>query len=597
MRLTDALTAMRRGKAKKSERKTALTSIWGEHIDPEHTLWDYPRPQLRRREWICLNGLWQYAITRDRNRPSHMDGDILVPFSPESRASGVNRSLRPGEYLWYQCVVTLAVIPEGKRLILHFGAVDQSCVVWWNGHPAAENEGGYLAFSSDVTAFLREGENVIRLRVRDDTEESRASRGKQSRQAGGMFYTAQSGIWQTVWLEWVPENYLKQLKITPHYDQQTVLLDMTMEQPTDIDIQINWEGDSYIHRVRARDFPKDGSSCRREIPLPAFRPWSPEHPFLYKVVITAGEDRVLTYFAMRKFSVGMDDKRRPRLFLNNEPYFFNGVLDQGYWPEGLYTAPSDKAMIADIRNMKAMGFNTIRKHVKIEPLRWYYHCDRMGMIVWQDMVNGGSGIFRLFNTYLPTVFPFMTDHVKDRHYRLLGRSSRANRSQWVKECERTIDQLYNCPCIAMWVLFNEGWGQFDALKLEKRVRALDETRLIDHASGWFDQDGGDVKSVHNYFRRLKLKNDRRPFVISEYGGASCLIAGHSAGGTSYGYRSYATPEELTVALKKLQREIRGLKGKGLSGAIFTQLSDIEEETNGLYTYDRKVCKVTQEKSQ
>ncbi len=593
MRLTDAMMAMRQSKPKKTENKTELTSIWGEHIDPEHTLREYPRPQLQRREWICLNGLWQYAITRDRNRPSHMDGDILVPFSPESKASGVNRNLRPGEYLWYQRVVTLAEIPEGKRLILHFGAVDQSCVVWWNGHPAAENECGYLAFSSDVTAYLKKGRNVIRLRVRDDTEESRASRGKQSRQPGGMFYTAQSGIWQTVWLEWVPENYLKHLKITPRYDQQTVLLEMTMEEPTDIDIQINWDGDSYIHRVRERDFPKDGSSCMREISLPAFRPWTPEHPFLYKVVITAGDDRVLTYFALRKFSVGMDDKRHPRLFLNNEPYFFNGVLDQGYWPEGLYTAPSDKAMIADIRNMKAMGFNTIRKHAKIEPLRWYYHCDRMGMLVWQDMVNGGSGIFKLFNTYLPTVFPFVTDHIRDRHYRLFGRGSRANRSQWVKECKQTVEQLYNCPCIAMWVLFNEGWGQFDALKLEQQIREQDGTRLIDHASGWFDQDGGDVKSVHNYFRRLKVKNDRRPFVISEYGGFSCVIAGHSDG-ASYGYRSYATPQELTAALKKLQREIKGLKEKGLSGAIFTQLSDIEEETNGLYTYDRKVCKITEE---
>ncbi|MCD7819335.1 MAG: glycoside hydrolase family 2 [Lachnospiraceae bacterium] len=591
MRLSDALAAARPGKPRQKTH-SCLTTRWGKQIDPEHVLEEYPRPQLRRKEWICLNGTWQYTITRTGRHPRHVDGDILVPFSPETRLSGVNRQLKPGEHLWYQRSVLLPECPQGKRLILHFGAVDQNCTVWWNGHHVGRNENGYLPFSMDVTDYINTGKNILRVRVRDDTDENRRSRGKQSLKPGGMFYSAQSGIWQTVWMEWVPENYLKSLRITPCFDQRTVRLELTVVRPVDMEIGLLWEGDLFTRCVRAREFAEGSCQYTAELILPGFRSWSPEDPFLYKLRIRTGEDLTESYFAMRKFSVGMDEKRHPRLFLNDRPYFFNGILDQGYWPESLYTAPSDEAMAADIRNMKALGFNTIRKHVKIEPLRWYYHCDRLGMIVWQDMVNGGGKNHLLLTCYLPNALPLITEHVRDNcHYLLFGRKSAEDRIQWEKECQKTIEALYNCPCIALWTIFNEGWGQFDALRIEKQIREMDSTRLIDHASGWFDQGGGDVKSVHNYFRTLKVKNDRRPFVISEYGGYSCTVQGHAYSNIPYGYRKYSSKEEFTAAFKELRQTIFRLQEKGLSGAIYTQISDVEEETNGLYTWDREVCKV------
>ncbi|MCC8047392.1 MAG: glycoside hydrolase family 2 [Clostridiales bacterium] len=591
MRLFDALAASRPGKPRQTTH-FQLTTRWGRDLDPECVLQEYPRPQLRRREWICLNGTWGYAITRSSRRPHHVDGDILVPFSPETQLSGVSRRLKPGEYLWYQRSIQLPGIPEGKRLLLHFGAVDQACTVWWNGHLAGRNEDGYLPFAMDVTDFAKQGKNLLRVRARDDTEESRRSRGKQSLRPGGMYYTAQSGIWQTVWLEWVPDNYLKNLKITPDLDRGHVRLDITMVRAADLKVCMRWQGDFLSHCFQAREFEKDTGRITLDLEVPDFRPWTPEDPFLCTLQIQAGEDLVESYFAMRKLSVGMDENRRPRLFLNNQPYFFNGVLDQGYWPESLYTPPSDAAMRTDIQNMKDLGFNTIRKHLKIEPLRWYYHCDRMGMIVWQDMVNGGGKSHPLFTCYLPHAIPPVIERVRDdRHYFLYGRASADDRVQWEKECKRTVETLYNCPCIALWTIFNEGWGQFDSLRLEKEIRAMDPTRLIDHASGWYDQGGGDVKSVHNYFRALKVKNDRRPFVLSEYGGYSCTIPGHVYSDVPYGYRTCGTTEELSAELKKLRQTIETLREKGLSGAIFTQLSDVEEETNGLYTWDREICKV------
>jgi len=591
MRLLDALAASRPGKPRQTTHFQLMTR-WGREMDPEHVLPEYPRPQLRRREWICLNGTWAYAITRSSSRPRHVDGDILVPFSPETRLSGVNRRPKPGEYLWYQRNVQLDEVPEGKRLILHFGAVDQTCTVWWNGHLAGRSENGYLPFSLEVTDFVKQGKNTLRVRARDDTEECRRSRGKQSTHPGGMYYTAQSGIWQTVWLEWVPDNYLKNLKITPCFDEGWVRLELTMVRPADLKIRIRWKTDFMTHYVKAREFSQGSSQFTLELAVPDFCPWTPQNPFLYTLWIQAGEDLVESYFAMRKFSVGMDEKRHPRLLLNNQPYFFNGVLDQGYWPESLYTPPSDDAMCSDIQNMKDLGFNTLRKHMKIEPMRWYYHCDRMGMIVWQDMVNGGGKNHPLFTCYLPNAFPPITERIRDdRHYILYGRASADDRAQWEKECKRTVETLYNCPCIALWTLFNEGWGQFDSLRLEKEIRTMDPTRLIDHASGWYDQGGGDIKSTHNYFRTLKVKNDRRPFVLSEYGGYSCTVPGHVYSDVPYGYRAYASTEELSVNLKKLRQTICDLQEKGLSGAIFTQLSDVEEETNGLYTWDREICKV------
>lgn len=568
-----------------------MTTIWSEQIDPGSVLPEYPRPQFRRENWICLNGPWDYTFTKKNKRPERPDGQILVPFSPECIRSGVSRQLLPGEYLWYFRFVYLNTIPENQRLLLHFGAVDQSCSVWWNGHLLGKHENGYLSFSFDVTDYLQEGNNTLWVRVQDDSDSGSQSRGKQSLKPHGMFYTAQSGIWQTVWMEWVPEKRIEKLKITPLYDEGSVRLEITLTQPQDMEIRMLWNRDSYCHYVEKEDFPADQNTFVRDIRLPDFRPWSPEDPFLYEVQLITETDTVHSYFAMRKFSLGLDEKQQPKLFLNNQPYFFNGVLDQGYWPESLYTAPSDEALVFDIRSMKELGFNMIRKHVKVEPMRWYYHCDRLGMVVWQDMVNGGGKPLLPLVCYLPNLFPPVTTRVRDNLYWFFSRTSKKARRKWEEEAMELIDQLYNVPCIGLWVLFNEGWGQFDSLRLTEKIHLADPGRLVDHASGWFDQGGGDVKSAHNYFRPLRVRTEQRPFILSEYGGHSCPVDGHLYSSNSFGYHTYKDTMEFTAAWQSLQKKIRELQGKGLAGAVYTQLSDVEEETNGLYTYDRKVCKV------
>ena len=590
MRLLDAVSTL---KPKKHEKTTTsrMTTIWSEQIDPGSVLPEYPRPQFRRENWICLNGPWDYTFTKKNKRPERPDGQILVPFSPECIRSGVSRQLLPGEYLWYFRFVYLNTIPENQRLLLHFGAVDQSCSVWWNGHLLGKHENGYLSFSFDVTDYLQEGNNTLWVRVQDDSDSGSQSRGKQSLKPHGMFYTAQSGIWQTVWMEWVPEKRIEKLKITPLYDEGSVRLEITLTQPQDMEIRMLWNRDSYCHYVEKEDFPADQNTFVRDIRLPDFRPWSPEDPFLYEVQLITETDTVHSYFAMRKFSLGLDEKQQPKLFLNNQPYFFNGVLDQGYWPESLYTAPSDEALVFDIRSMKELGFNMIRKHVKVEPMRWYYHCDRLGMVVWQDMVNGGGKPLLPLVCYLPNLFPPVTTRVRDNLYWFFSRTSKKARRKWEEEAMELIDQLYNIPCIGLWVLFNEGWGQFDSLRLTEKIHLADPGRLVDHASGWFDQGGGDVKSAHNYFRPLRVRTEQRPFILSEYGGHSCPVDGHLYSSNSFGYHTYKDTMEFTAAWQSLQKKIRELQGKGLAGAVYTQLSDVEEETNGLYTYDRKVCKV------
>ena len=590
MRLFDAVSALKPQKHKKTT-VSRMTTIWSQQIDPGSVLPEYPRPQFRRENWICLNGPWDYTFTKKSKRPERPDGQILVPFSPECLRSGVNRQLRPGEYLWYFRFVYLNAVPENQRLLLHFGAVDQRCSVWWNGHLLGKNENGYLSFSFDVTDYLQEGNNTLWVRVQDDSDSGSQSRGKQSFKPHGMFYTAQSGIWQTVWMEWVPENRIESLKITPLYDESSVRLEITLTQPQNMEIRMLWNRDSYCHYVEKEDFPTGQSKFVRDIPLPDFRPWSPEDPFLYEVQIITETDTVHSYFAMRKFSLGLDEKQQPKLFLNNQPYFFNGVLDQGYWPESLYTAPSDEAMIFDIRSMKDLGFNMIRKHVKVEPLRWYYHCDRLGMVVWQDMVNGGGKPFLPLVCYLPNLFPPVTTRIRDNLYWFFSRTSKKTRRKWEQEAMNLIDHLYNVPCIGLWVLFNEGWGQFDSLRLTEKIHLADPGRLVDHASGWFDQGGGDVKSVHNYFRPLRVRTEQRPFILSEYGGYSCPVDGHLYSTKFFGYHTYKDTAEFTAAWQALQKKIQELQDKGLAGAVYTQLSDVEEETNGLYTYDRKVCKV------
>lgn len=590
MNLKDAIRTLF-FKEKQRLGKHQLYTVWGEAIDADQVLTEYPRPQLRRDNYTILNGYWDYCITSSPDWPNSFEGKILVPFSPESILSGVNRCLMPEEYLWYQRRISIAHKSEGKRLILHFGAIDQSCEVFLNHNKVAEHIGGYLPFSVDVTEDTKEGENLLTVKVVDLSDTSYHSRGKQKLKSGGMFYTAQSGIWQTVWYEWVPDCYITSIRLTPNVEQNEVSIHVQLNQPiteqsSEFTIRAEvWEQGWYLQTVTTT-----GNDL--VIRLNEGICWSPENPFLYDLVIYAGEDRVESYFALRSIELRKDDAGITRIYLNGKPYFQNGLLDQGYWPDGLYTAPSDEAMIYDIEQAKSLGFNMLRKHIKIEPLRWYYHCDRIGILVWQDMVNGGREYNQLLVGYLPTIAPGLAAHIRDTHYKLFGREDAIGRREWSMECRLTVELLYNCPSIVVWVPFNEGWGQFDAEEAYALIKELDSTRLIDHASGWFDQRIGDFESIHNYFHPLKVKVKNRAVIFSEIGGYACYLMEHSYSFKVYGYKIFLTKEDLNLAYQKLYREeLKELKKQGLSAVVYTQLSDVEDEVNGLFTYDRRICKV------
>ena len=556
-----------------------MKTVWGEQLKENSVLPEYPRPQLKRSSFLNLNGPWSFYMGPAEERPEKLPETILVPFSPESELSGIRRKKGRGDILCYR---RSFLLPEGfmrGRVLLHFGAVDLVATVFVNGRECGTHRGGYWPFSFDITEHLRE-KNVIEVTVEDDGAESNLdARGKQSSKPGGIWYTAQSGIWQTVWLESVPEAYITNLRITPLFD----------EEAARIEVETNAPGKCLIHLDGMIYAAAPGTPVH--VPVEHMRPWSPEDPYLYRFTVIFGEDRVESYFGMRSCSVEKDDKGVPRLCLNHKPLFHNGLLDQGYWPDGLYTAPAEDAMVCDIQTMKALGFNMLRKHIKIEPLRWYYLCDTMGMLVWQDMVSGG-GPYRPTVVNLPVagIFP----HRVDNGYKAFGRRSEGSRLRYYEELEGTVKLLYNCPSIVMWVPFNEGWGQFDALEAVERIRALDSTRTIDHASGWHDQGGGDVFSRHVYFRKFRFKRDRagRAAVLSEFGGYACGIEGHRWSRKDFGYRMFDGEEALTEGIVKLyKREIRPAKEQGLSAAVYTQLSDVEQEINGLLTYDRKELKV------
>ena len=569
----------------------AMLTSWGEALDREHPLPEYPRPQLRRNSYLNLNGIWEYAITKTAEKPAAMQGEIVVPFSPETPLSGVGHILQPDEYLWYRRSVTL---PEGffrgGRLLLHFGAVDQRCTVWVNGRKAGSHTGGYLPFALDVTELIEGDAFTLELRVTDPTDTGSLSRGKQRLKNTGIWYTPQSGIWQTVWMECVPENYLRSLRITPKPEENAVHIRLEADDPAMAAVTICRDGG-----IIAEGQTDENGESTLTIPAEELRLWSPEDPFLYDVsIVLPGGDRVESYFGMRSFGIGRDEKGLPRLLLNGKPYFQNGLLDQGYWSDGYYTAPSDEALIHDIAEMKRLGFNMLRKHIKVEPLRWYYHCDRLGMLVWQDMMNGGESYSPL-SIY---VFSNLGLRVKDDRYRYFSRSDEAGRTHYYEELGQMIDLLYNTVSLALWVPFNEGWGQFDALKAAEFIRKRDDTRPIDHASGWYDQGGGDIKSIHWYFRPYHHKQppkEQRPICLTEYGGYNCAVPGHCWGeGAEFGYKKIADPAEFNRAFKKLMEEqIIPAKERGLAAAVYTQVSDVEGERNGLLTYDRKVCKANE----
>ena len=482
-------------------------------------------------------------------------------------------------------------------MLLHFGAVDYKCEVTVNGTVFGTHTGGYLPFEVDITKAVRDGENEITLKVTDPSEQSSQASGKQTSKRGNIWYTPQSGIWQTVWLEEVPENYISAVKITPDIDNDLLKVELSCVGSLGEISVTALDGDTVLCNVAT-------SGNTAVLKLSDYEKWSPENPRLYDLVIKAGKDEIRSYFGMRKFGIGKDKDGFTRLMLNNEPYFQNGLLDQGYWSDGMYTAPSDEALIYDIETMKAMGFNMLRKHIKIEPLRWYYHCDRLGMLVWQDMINGGD----VYNNAATTILPAFglatglkkTFRVKDtkENYKLFSRLDKNGRDEYYTDAERMIKTLYNSVSICLWVPFNEGWGQFDSVKAAEFFRKLDPTRIIDHASGWHDQGAGDVNSFHIYFTPFFFpkfgKDDDRAICLTEFGGYSMSIDGHRFNTEkTFGYRIYKSKSSLQNALETLYvKRIQPLiHKKGLSALVYTEVSDVEDETNGLLTYDREIVKV------
>ena len=501
-----------------------LWTRWGRALEPERVLPDYPRPQLVRDSYLNLNGWWDHAFTRlDAGEPGTYDGRILVPFSPEAPLSGVGRQLQPDELLWYRRSFSLPagfVGGPGGRVLLHFGAVDQTCTVWLNGVEVGANHGGYLPFTCDLTEALGDGDNELVVRVRDVSNNAGPSSGKQRLHRGGIWYTAQSGIWQTVWAEWVPASHVESLVLTPLLGEGALEVTVVSSGPPMVEeadeggrleTTGNAVGGAVSRRSQARSSTTGIDSRARSsttgrpsttgtatvrvlaggrevasatvepgvptrVALSEVRPWTPEDPFLYDVEVTLGADHVRSYVGLRSFGVGPDADGVPRLLLNGEPYLHVGVLDQGYWPDGLLTAPSDEAMVHDIQTMKRLGFNVLRKHLKIEPLRWYAHCDRLGMLVWQDLVNGGDR-YRTPTMTWPGRWPLRHVRLRDHRYGLFGRSDAAGRAEYRAELRRTVEHLRNVTSLAVWVPFNEAWGQFDARAVADELRGLDPTRI------------------------------------------------------------------------------------------------------------------------
>ena len=568
-----------------------IRTPWFDKVDRHLPLAEYPRPQFERKDWICLNGEYDYAITGDTaDAPKKYDGKILVPFSVESELSGVGKALLPEQRLWYRRKFTVGKEFSGKEALLHFGAVDWQCSVWVNGKLVGEHTGGYNPFTFNITDVITEGENELVVKVFDPTDAGHQQRGKQILVTKGFWYTATSGIWQTVWLEPVNRCRIDSLRLVPDIDEGVIRINIkrTCKCGGKLYAKV-LEGDKVVFDSEIAD--------KAAIPVPDARLWSPEDPFLYTLLLTLdcnGEkDEVSSYFGMRKFSIVKDSAGIPRLGLNNKPYFQRGLLDQGYWPESQLTPPTDEAMIFDIEKMKELGYNMLRKHIKEEPLRWYYHCDRLGMLVWQDMISGGQYI----GNVLAGVLPNINIHVKDSKYKSFKRDKPEWRQEFKDELFGMIDNLYNCVSICCWVPFNEGWGQFDAKEIGTAIKNYDPSRFVDHASGWHDQGGPEFKSIHKYILPVHAPTARRtagrPIVLSEYGGYSWNIVEHAWNPKrSFGYIMFKNSEKLSAAYKRLhESQVIPLINKGLCATVYTQVSDVEFEVNGIYSYDRKILKL------
>jgi hypothetical protein len=556
--------------------KGPLATRWAKDVSPDRVLPEYPRPQMVRKEWKNLNGVWQLALGQEGDAPptgKDLAERILVPFPVESALSGV---MKHADRLWYRRNFQVPKEWSGKRTLLHFGAVDWQATVWVNGKKLGTHQGGYDGFHYDITDALRvEGDQELIVGVWDPTDKGPQPRGKQVLKPGGIYYTPVTGIWQTVWLEPVNKVYIESLKIIPDVDRGEIRIRATVagaganEQIDVVPVDKSLFDGKY---------GKPGEELR--IPLKKIKPWSSEDPFLYKVIVESSggpePDVVESYFAMRKISLGKDEKGITRMMLNGKPVFQLGPLDQGFWPDGIYTAPTDEALRYDIEMTKKLGFNMCRKHVKVEPERWYYWCDKLGLLVWQDMPSGDKG-----------VAPGK------------GEITRTARSAEIynRELKRMIDGLYNHPSIVMWVVFNEGWGQFDTRRVTAWTRQYDPSRLVDCASGWNDMNVGDVHDIHVYpGPGSPPPENHRAAVLGEFGGLGLGVDGHTWAKQTWGYRGTKSQDDLTRRYERLLQRVFELKEKpGLSAAIYTQTTDVETEGNGLLTYDREVVKMDAER--
>ncbi|MHA1784773.1 MAG: glycoside hydrolase family 2 protein [Candidatus Helarchaeota archaeon] len=558
-----------------------IMTRWAKKVNYNDPLPEYPRPQMKRNDWLNLNGLWDFAITsKKKGKPNSFNEKILVPFPVESALSGIKRPVKGNQFIWYRCYFSIPDSWEDKKILLHFGAVDWEATVYINGKEVGVHQGGYTPFSFEISEYLNMMEdNELLVRVWDSTK---YERGKQSLRPFLIYYTAVSGIWQTVWLEPVPKTFIETFQMDPDIEKEYLKVIVKINDGKSTDkVQI-------IAKEKSNEI--NSTSGNIEDPLilkiPDPKLWSHKTPFLYDLTIQLKRndeilDEVLSYCGMRKISVGKDSDGITRINLNNEPIFQYGTLDQGYWPDGLYTAPTDEALLYDIEITKEFGFNMIRKHVKVEPLRWYYYCDKLGMLVWQDMPNGGKLIF--------------------------GRRKNKIKQYYYNELKSMISTLYNSPSIIVWVPFNEGWGQFDTKNVVKLIRNQDPKRLIDHASGWFDKGIGDIRDIHvypgPYQRKYLIKKRRLPdnlkgraAVIGEFGGFGLEINDHVwKSRLKFAYKKYKNADILTENYVELITKLRPLIKEGLCAAVYTQITDVEMEINGLLTYDREIIKIDKKK--
>ncbi len=549
-----------------------LTTPWTAKVTADHALPEYPRPQLERAKWTNLNGLWDYAIRpKEEARPAQFEGKLLVPFAVESALSGVKRPLTPDQRLWYRRTFT-AARGKGSRLLLHFGAVDWRAEVFVNGKLAGTHEGGYDPFTLDITEALKPGTaQELTVAVWDPTDSALQPRGKQVLNPNGIWYTAVSGIWQTVWIEPVPVAYIQSIGMTPDIDAHQLRLTVRAGAGADF---------TAIAKLHGREVGRIAGKSNVEVrlPLTATELWSPDSPTLYdlEIALKTG-DTVKSYFGMRSVETHADSEGRNRIFLNHQALFMIGPLDQGWWPDGLYTAPTDDALRFDIEALKKMGFNMARKHVKVEPARWYYWCDKLGFLVWQDMPSA--------MTRTP---PSSVKRGGAADAQFPGEQS----AGWERELKAMIAALSNAPSIIVWVPYNEGWGQHTTNEVLQMVKTLDPTRLVDGPSGWEDRGWGDLKDMHSYPGpdMFPVTKDRVS-VLGEFGGLGLPLPGHLWWDKrNWGYKTFEDRAQLQTAYEGLMEKLGPLVKQGLAAAIYTQTTDVEGEINGLMTYDRQVMK-------